>query len=182
MHLNIPRPLGKLVSILLGIKHYLLAISSLILAFVFFAVVILRYLFEADLFAYEEWVLMIAFWIYFLGGALGSYENTHVKADFLLSLIDNVRTKWLVVNFTILVEVLIGVVLTYWGWLMLAEELAAYPHWQTTTGLELPFVIPKLGIFVGFLLMTFYTALHLYSGLRDGPSPAWEADEAPPHI
>lgn len=182
MHLNIPRPLEKLVNIMLSIKHYILAISSLILAFVFFFVVILRYLFEADLFAYEEWVLMIAFWVYFLGGAIGSYENTHVKADFLLSIISNVRTKWIVVNITILIEVLVGAVLTWWGWLMLAEEINAYPSWQTTTGLELPFVIPKLGIFLGFALMTFYTALHLLSGLRDGPSASWEADETPPHI
>jgi len=24
--------------------------------------------------------------------------------------------------------------------------------------------------------------LHLYSGLRDGPSSEWEEDETPPHI
>ncbi|MBE9397644.1 TRAP transporter small permease subunit [Pontibacterium sp. N1Y112] len=182
MHLNIPHPLHRLVNVLLRLKEYFLAAASLVMAFVFFFVVILRYWFEADLFAYEEWVLMIAFWVYFLGGAMGSYENTHVKADFLLSVIDSVRTKWIVVNFTILLETLIGCVLTYWGWLMLEEEISAYPDWQRTTGLELPFFIPKLGIFLGFVLMTFYTALHLYSGLRDGPSEEWESDEAPPHI
>ncbi|WP_432474531.1 TRAP transporter small permease [Amphritea sp. HPY] len=182
MHLNIPRPLGRLVSVLLNIKKYFLAISSLIMAFVFFFVVVLRYWFQADLFAYEEWVLMIAFWIYFLGAAVGSYENTHVKADFLLSLIDNVKTKWIVVNCTLFIETLICIVLSYWGWLMLAEEISAYPDWQRTTGLELPFFIPKLGIFLGFILMTLYTALHVYSGLRDGPSKEWESDETPPHI
>lgn len=182
MHLNIPKPLGSLVNVLLSIKHYILAAASLVMAFVFFFVVILRYLFETDLFAYEEWVLIFAFWVYFLGGAVGSYENTHVKADFLLSMIDNVRTKWIVVNFTLALEILISLVLTYWAWLMLGEELDAYPQWQTTTGLEIPFFIPKLGIFLGFFFMTFYTALHLYSGLRDGPSPEWEKDETPPHI
>lgn len=182
MHLNIPRPLHRLVDILLQTKEYFLAAASLIMAFVFFFVVILRYWFQADLFAYEEWVLMLAFWVYFLGGAMGSYENTHVKADFLLSVIDNVRTKWIVVNCTLFLEILIGAVLSYWGWLMLNEEIVAYPDWQRTTGLELPFFIPKLGIFLGFVLMTFYTSLHLYSGLRDGPSKEWESDEAPPHI
>lgn len=182
MHLNIPRPVGSLVNILLRCKEYFLAVASLILAFVFFFVVILRYWFQADLFAYEEWILMIAFWVYFLGAAMGSYNNTHVKADFLLSLIDSVRTKWIVVNCTIFIEVVVGIVLSYWGWLMLWEEISAYPHWQRTTGLDLPFVIPKLGIFLGFVLMTFYTSLHLWSGLRDGPTKEWESDEAPPHI
>ncbi len=182
MHLNIPSSLGRIVNFLLSVKKYILAGFSLVMAFVFFFIVILRYLFETDLFAYEEWVLMIAFWVYFLGGAVGSYENTHVKADFLLSLIDNVRTKWIVVNITLAIEVMIGLVLSYWSWLMVKEEIDAYPFWQTTTGLELPFFIPKLGIFLGFALMTFYTALHIYSGLRDGPSSEWEADETPPHI
>ncbi|RTE64515.1 TRAP transporter small permease [Amphritea opalescens] len=182
MHLNIPKPISGLVNILLSIKEYFLAVASLVMASVFFLVVILRYLFDADLFAYEEWVLMIAFWLYFMGAAMGSYQNTHVKADFLLSLIDNVRTKWIVINITLFIEVLIGLVMVYWGWLMLMEEVSAYPNWQTTTGLGLPFAIPKLGIFLGFVLMAFYTALHLYSGLRDGPSQAWEEDEAPPHI
>lgn len=182
MHLNVPKPIGGLVNILLRTKEYFLAAASLVMAAVFFCVVILRYLFDADLFAYEEWVLMIAFWVYFLGGAMGSYENTHVKADFLLSLIDSLRTKWIVINITLFVEVLIGCVLTYWGWLMLMEEVNYYPDWQKTTGLGLPFAIPKLGILLGFLLMTFYTALHLYSGLRDGPTEEWEADEAPPHL
>ncbi|WP_315983037.1 hypothetical protein [Aliamphritea spongicola] len=59
------------------------------------------------------------------------------------------------VNFTIFLEVLIGLVLSYWGWLMVEEEVVAYPDWQRTTGLELPFFIPKLGIFLGFVFMTF---------------------------
>ncbi|MBN3564857.1 TRAP transporter small permease [Aliamphritea spongicola] len=182
MYLDIPRPLRSLVNFLLQIKQYFLAAASLIMAFVFFFVVILRYWFQTDLFAYEEWVLMLAFWVYFLGGAMGSYENTHVKADFLLSVMDDPRKKWLVVNFTIFLEVLIGLVLSYWGWLMVEEEVVAYPDWQRTTGLELPFFIPKLGIFLGFVFMTFYTALHLYSGLRSGPSDVWEDNETPPHI
>ncbi len=182
MHLNIPRPLSLIADFLISAKQYFLAVASLIMAFVFFFVVILRYWFQADLFAYEEWVLMIAFWVYFLGGAMGSYENTHVKADFLISMIDSVKTKWVVVNCTIFLECLIGLVLSYWGWLMLSEEISAYPNWQRTTGLEIPFFIPKLGIFLGFVLMTFYTALHFYSGLRDGPTAEWEIDEAPPHL
>ena len=55
-------------------------------------------------------------------------------------------------NLTLLIEVAVGAVLTYWGWLMLEEELVAYPDWQRTTALSLPFAIPKLGIFLGFLL------------------------------
>jgi len=182
MHLNLPHPILRVVDKLLAIKRFFLVVASLVLSLVFLFVVVLRYLFQADLFAYEEWVLMLAFWLYFLGAAMGSYENSHVKADFLLSLITNLRIKWLFVNLTLLIEVAVGAVLTYWGWLMLEEELVAYPDWQRTTALSLPFAIPKLGIFLGFLLMTFYAFLHLLSGVREGPDTLWEENETPPHL
>lgn len=175
MFSNIPKSIDNIIKPIIKTKEYVLATFSLVLAFVFFFVVILRYLFQADLFAYEEWILIVAFWVYFLGGAMGSYENTHVKADFLISLIDDPKKKWIVTNTTLLIEILICIVLTYWGWLMLYEEIEAYPNWQTTTGLQLPFVLPKLGIFVGFLLMTLYSSLHLYSALRSGPPAASSA-------
>ena len=176
MYSNLPGPLHKLVKCFLICKEYFLAISSLILAFTFFFVVILRYLFQADLFAYEEWILMVAFWIYFIGGAVGSYENTHVKADFLLSVIKNEKTKWLVNNCVVFIEVIVCVVLCYWAWLMLNAEIEDYPQWQRTTGLGLPFFIPKLGIFLGFIFMAFYTSLHLYSNFRDGPPTSVDGD------
>ncbi len=178
MYLNLPAPLKTLVKYMLACKEYLLFVGSLILALTFFCVVILRYWFQADLFADEEWILMIAFWVYFLGGAMGSYENTHVKADFLLSIIHNPKTKWMINNAVVLIEVIVGLVLCYWAFLMLNEELQNYPNWQRTTGLGLPFFIPKLGIFLGFVFMTFYTSLHLYSHFRDGPPASADNDSA----
>jgi TRAP-type C4-dicarboxylate transport system permease small subunit len=168
MLLNIPKPLNDLVTFMIEIKKYILVVFSLIVSLVFFFVVILRYWFQADLFAYEEWVLMFAFWVYFLGGAVGTHENTHVKADFLLSIVDNPHTKWIITNCIHCTEFIICVFLVYFGWLTLQEEIVLYPDWQRTSGLQLPFFIPKLGIFVGFLLMCFYSLLHLYSGIRTG--------------
>ena len=177
MKLDLPPLLQTSVDTLIRIKAAILIASSLIMAFVFFFVVLLRYLFDADLFAYEEWILVIAFWMYFIGGAMGSYENTHIKADFLLSLFKSIRSKWLLVLFTQLLELGVSLVLTYCAWLMVADEISAYPQWQKTAALEIPFLLPRVGIFLGFCLMTFYIAMHLYSGWRQGPTEAWAAAE-----
>jgi TRAP-type C4-dicarboxylate transport system permease small subunit len=55
-----------------------LALSALIAAAAF-----TRYIIRGDLFGYEEWVKLIAFWLYFMGGAYGAYNNTHVSADLI---------------------------------------------------------------------------------------------------
>jgi TRAP-type C4-dicarboxylate transport system permease small subunit len=179
MNLNLPNGLDKLVHLFLRAKRILLISSSLILALTFCIVVFMRYIFQADLFAYEEWILIVAFWMYFIGAAMGSYENSHIKADFLLTLLKTARSKWILVNVTLFLELLVCLVLVYWAWLMIFEELSAYPEWERTSALQIPYIVPRLSIFVGLALMAFYTFLHLYSGLRSGPSKGWESQECP---
>lgn len=41
--------------------------------------------------------------------------------------------------------------------------------WQTTVALKIPFFVPRLGIFLGFLFMTLFAVLHFYLLLRNGP-------------
>ena len=179
MSLQVPSILRTPVSAMLLVQKVILFTSSMLMAFVFFAVVILRYVFEADLFAYEEWVLMAAFWLYFIGGAQGSFDQTHIKADFMNAWIRNVRVKWAIANFTLFLEVLVCVVMSYWGYLMVLEDVAKYPNWPMTVAWKIPFVVPRFGIFLGFVLMALYTAIHLYVALRKG-WPDDDAEEAPP--
>lgn len=167
---QIPHALKAPIGLLLILQKWLLVVSSAILAIVFFLVVVLRYVFQTDLFAYEEWVLAIAFWLYFIGGAQGSWEGTHIKADFLSALIRSRRLRW---GFAVLTNVLeLGtlIVLTYWGALMVLEDLASYPNWQATVAWNIPYLVPRLGIFVGLFLMGLYSALHLFVRLKLGPA------------
>lgn len=170
MSLLVPNTLQTPVGILLTIQKTIVVFCSLLLAFVFFAVVILRYVFQADLFAYEEWVLVAAFWLYFIGGAQGSFEGSHIKADFINAWIGNARAKWILGNVTFAMEVFVGAVLSYWAVLMVLEDVAKYPDWPATVAWKIPFVLPRFGIMLGLFLMTFYTALHLYVAVRRGPA------------
>ena len=40
-----------------------------------------RYILEGNLYGYEEWVKILAFWLYFMGAAVGAYNRTHIRAD-----------------------------------------------------------------------------------------------------
>lgn len=155
---------------MLAVKSAFVCVASLIMAFTFLCVVILRYGFQADLFAYEEWLLIICFWLYFMASALGTYENSHVNADLLSYLTDNARLNWLRAVVIGVVELLVSLAVVYWAILMVAEEIGTYPNWQSTIALKIPFLVPRLGVLVGFALMSFYSGLRLYVLLKLGPA------------
>ncbi len=175
---QLPPKTGAIVRRLLQLKYAFLMISTFVLALTFFLVVVLRYLLESDLFAYEEWLMPLCFWLFFLGSAVGTYEDTQIKADILESWFKNPRFIWWRRVILTIVELIITCFLVYWAILMLRDEIASYPQWQTTIALRIPFFVPRFGIFIGFVFMAFYSALHLYVLLKLGIDAVTQQMEA----
>ena len=154
-------PKSAALKTLLRVQKYVLVVASLVMAVTFFLVVILRYVFQADLFAYEEWILVIAFWLYFIGSAHGSWEGSHIKADFLSAFIKSASVRRFFVLLVMVIEVSVLAVLAGLGAYMVWENIAQYPRWSATVAWRIPFLIPHFGIFLGFSLMLFFSALRL---------------------
>jgi len=163
---QLPRALQGPVRGLLAFKTVFVVIACLIMAGTFFFVVIVRYGFEGDLFAYNEWLLMVCFWLFFMGGALGTYEGSHINADLLDYLTEDQRLRWLRKLVVTVIEVGVSIALVYWAVLMIYDEIESYPNWTVTPALKMPFLIPRAGILVGLLMMSFYSALHLYALIK----------------
>ena len=174
----LPPRLGRFVRLVVRIKSVLVAVALPILPITFLGVVLFRYIFERDLFAYEEWLMPVCFWIFFLGSALGTYYDKQINADLLDTVTDSRRLQWLRKLAIQIIELAITLVVVYWAWLMLADEIADYPSWKTTIALKIPFFVPRVGIFVGFLFMAFYSALSIFLMLRVGPDRYAEAMRA----
>ena len=173
----LPPGLSWLVRLMVRIKSVLVSVALPILSITFFFVVLFRYVLERDLFAYEEWLMPICFWIFFLGSALGTYYDKQINADLLDTVTENSTLLWLRKLVIQIIELSITLVLVYWAWLMIADEIAAYPGWKTTIALKIPFIVPRFGIFVGFVFMAFYSALSIFLMLRVGPERYAEAME-----
>ncbi|NIP26911.1 MAG: TRAP transporter small permease [Phycisphaerae bacterium] len=166
----LPPRLSVLVQVAVRIKTAIVVIALPILPITFFFVVFFRYILESDLFAYEEWLMVICFWVFFLGSALGTYQDKQINADLLDAITENAKLLWLrKIGITVL-ELLITLVVLYWAWLMLADEIAAYPRWKTTIALKIPFIVPRIGIFVGFFFMALYSLLYIYVLWKVGPN------------
>jgi TRAP-type C4-dicarboxylate transport system permease small subunit len=167
---HLPQPLRRPVQVMLAMKRAFVCTASLIMAFTFLFVVILRYGFRADLFAYEEWLLIICFWLYFIASALGTFEDSHVNADLLDHFIVNARLKWIRILVVATIELVVSLAVIYWAVLMIQDEIASHPYWQATIALKIPFLVPRLAVLVGFVFMAFYTSLRIYVLLKLGPA------------
>ena len=139
----LPDQMGRVVKTMIRLKTALVVVSLPILPITFFGVVFFRYILERDLFAYEEWLLPICFWIFFLGSALGTYHAKQINADLLDTFTDSRKLQWLRKITIQIIELSITLVLVYWAWLMLADEISDYPVWKTTIAQKIPFIIRR---------------------------------------
>ena len=151
--------MARLIRSVVFLQKILLVVCSLLIAITFGVVVVLRYGFEMNLFAYEEWMMAAAFTLYFIGSAQGSFDNTHIKADLLKEWIRSEAAKRWVDLVIFSLEVAIGAVLTYWAYLMVADDLGRYPNLPATPVYSIPLAVPRGVILLGFALMTLYLSL-----------------------
>ena len=103
-------------------------------------------------------ILIFAFWLYFMGAAYGSYENSHIKADIVASLAKNIRRKDLLSLLAQAVLVIVNFVLITWAIPYLTDAIVRMP---STTALSIPLFIPRIAILLGLVLMEFYHVYYL---------------------
>lgn len=87
-------------------------------------------------------------------------EESHIRADVLNLFLSPSKTILLGV-FTYLIQFICGLILIYLSYDMIMFDIATNP---TTIDWNIPLVIPRFAILVGFILMTFYSFIYL---LRD---------------
>lgn len=127
-----------------------------------------RYLFSFDLYGAEEFLLVAAFWLYFIGAAYGSYEKSHIEADFIQSMVgDNFVTR-ILGYLRDFIELGVLLVLTYWSWLLIEFGIE---RWPVTPGWKIPLLVPQSSILLGFALMTLHASVHLWRRINGVATP-----------
>jgi hypothetical protein len=142
-------PGAGLIRSLVKAMNAIIIVAGCIMALTFFFVVILRYGFSADLFAYEEWLMAIAFWMFFMASAVATYSNTHITADILGILLRDPRKIWLRGMIVTGAELVILVFLTYLGALMADHHRSENPLYRPPRG-HLHRFVPDDSVFADF--------------------------------
>lgn len=139
----------------------IMVIASIFIVISICAIVTMRYVFEIDLYGIEEIIMMVSFWLYFLGSSMGSCEKSQISADILSTYITNEKYKRILALITSFITTGICMLVTVWALQFILWSMKMSPK---TPVFRLPVLIPQSAILAGFCLMSFY---HLYYLIKD---------------
>ncbi len=135
-------------------------VSSVVLTLLIAAAAFVRYVVGGDLYGYEEWVKLCAFWLYFAGGVLGAWNNTHVSADVIDAYLPEGGLKRLITFLRYLVTASVSVLFSYYAYVFFMfgfrGPLGTGIAIPMTTVWQIPLWTSYLAVFLGFLFMNWY--------------------------
>lgn len=151
------KALKKIWNFLLTCEKAIMIVASIVVVVLITVSVIMRYILEKNFPGMEELIVMVAFWIYFMGGIYGSYENSHITADILSVFVEKEKTKLIIAFVREIITAIILFMASY-----CAIELMAYTAQAgaVSTVLKVPMIVVYAPIFIGMFMMTFYTVVH----------------------
>lgn len=164
---ELPIIIGYPMKAIAFLMRLIVTISGFLMAFTFGAVVVIRYGFGGDLFAYEEWLLAYSIVGFFAGAVLASARNLHINADILGMVIKDPKWIWWRGFVVLLIELLVILFLFYACYVSLLDDFS-FPRLRATPVLRIPFVSWRIAIMVAFGFMAMFTGAYLYVHIRKG--------------
>lgn len=164
---ELPGIVGRPLQWMLIAMKVIVIFSGFLMALTFGLVVVIRYGFGGDLFAYEEWLLAISIIGFFAGAVLASERRLHINADILGIVISDPKLVWWRGLVVLLIELLVTLFIVYACYVSLADDFS-FPRLRSTPVLRIPFVSWRVAIMVAFSLMALFSAAHLYVHIRKG--------------
>lgn len=139
-----------------------LILSSILVTLITFAAVITRAL-NINFLGYEEVLIICAFWLYMLGTAYGSYEDSHIKADVIVVMMPEGFTKSLIALLRNTLTLVLGTIFFLWAfqlfqWTIIMETKT--PVWR------IPVTVSQSSLLFGLTVATFYNAVYLYDEMK----------------
>jgi TRAP-type C4-dicarboxylate transport system permease small subunit len=144
--------------------------STVALTLIICAATFFRYVVRGDLYGYEEWVKIIAFWLYFLGAAIGSYNRTHVSADLVNAYLKDGKLKQSLTVLRNFITVSVAILFACYGYefFMFGFEgpLGTGIAIPKTTVWRISFWVSYLAVFTGLIFMAIYFTRDFIQSIR----------------
>ena len=139
-----------------------LIISNILVTVITFAAVIARSL-NVNLLGYEEVLIICAFWLYMIGSAYGSFEESHIKADIIVIMMKEGFSKDLLALLRNTLSVIIGIIFLLWALQLFQWNIA---NGQQTPVWRIPVTVAQSSLLFGLTVGTFYHLVHLYNEMK----------------
>ncbi len=147
------RVLNTIDSLFEKLNQYIMIITGVAVTSLILAGAIMRYVLHINFYGQEEIVLLVGFWMYFIGSISAAREKTHLNAD-MLSLFT--KNQKILDGFAIFRDVLSLLIcllaakwcLAYFGW--------SFPKNPKTSVYKIPLYIQKIPMILACLIWTLY--------------------------
>lgn len=139
-----------------------LIVSCTLVTCITFAAVIARAL-NINLLGYEEILIICAFWLYMIGSAYGSYEDSHIKADIIVVMMKEGFLKDLIALIRNTLSVVIGIAFLMWAFQLFEWTIV---NGQQTPVWRIPMTVSQSSILFGLTVGTFYNLVYLYDEIK----------------
>lgn len=147
----------------LWIQKLILVVTCLTFTSFVMIQIVFRYFLFLPLHGLEELAVYLAVWTYFIGGALGAYEKSHISANLLPSLIKSEKIKAAIAIVVSGITTFIAIVMTIWAAKYLLWSIERQP---TSLEIRTPLYWVHASMFVGLGLMSFYFFLGFIDDIR----------------
>lgn len=149
------------------IMSFILITSSIILTIMIGVCVFVRYILHSDIYGSDEIITLFALWLYWIGAAYGSLEDSHITADMLDLFVTNPKILWIKKIFVKGFTTIIAAILAYWGvgkYLVFNIQNFGY-----TTALKMPTLLTTSAISIGLFLCFVYSLFHFVAAILSKP-------------
>lgn len=149
---------NKLLKKLDQTQNIINVFSLSILTFLVVLQIILRYVLKLPLLGIEELMIFPTIWLFVIGGASASLRNDHIECGMIDSFIKDPKKLDIINLLKHILSSVISAVLTIYTFQM---ALYSFNLWKTSGTLYIPMFFAEGSIFLGMLLMFFYSLFHL---------------------
>ena len=156
--------LNKVNLVALKIMEIILCISGSISSILIITGAFMRYVLGKDFFGMDEFIMLAAFWLYFIGSCYASWEDSHINADLVTSFVKNPKALKILKIIKYSLSIAISAVTMYWCYQCVMWNIEKMP---TTAVYRIPVIASQIPILISFIMMTIYLFMHLIIVIKD---------------
>lgn len=146
----------------LFLKRLTLVITCTLFSIIVIVQIVVRYFLLVPMHGLEEIAVYAAVWTYFIGGAYGAYERSHISASLMEMMIAGESARDWIKVLANAITVVVAVWTTVWTFKYFQWSLQLEPK---SLELQAPLYWVHASMFVGLGLMAFYFAIELADNL-----------------
>lgn len=143
---------------LLSIERFVMVFSCIAIILTIVGGVVCRYFLNINFAGSDELLVILALWLYYIGGLYGNYEDSQIRADVLSIFIKKEAIIYILNIIVKAISLATSIYLAVWAYqyLQLCLKLGG-----VTPVYKLPMLCSRLALVVGYIAPVLYNIYHL---------------------